>query len=323
MTDMQRLDVKVEASKAELDKTIQTERGEARGAFNTVKAEIGGVIGRIQAIEAAQAKVPSPPGFGAEFGADFSAKGLTGASAGSGAQQQQQQQPWRSGAQQQHQQPTTGPTFYHVGDPAGSEGAAGRPKTLYDEKVAQTPANQYNEQHPEKWLEWTRGYLVGRRWEMENLLKWAEKWAKTSIPQKKVAELRQSFCHDDGFDLVQADRDLWSFLNLNVTGMKAEGKFRTVKRLRGLEAWRVIVDPIEPKTLHQAPRAAQAGSPSSPMQEAVQGRAGQYRLGEESGRLLRMWRSGSRGPGAMHDHPRPLAGRHPVDLDDGVGRIRK
>ena len=81
------------------------------------------------------------------------------------------------------------------------------------------------------------------------MLQWAEKWAKTSIPDEKVLELRQSFCHDDGFDPVQADRDLWSFLNLNVTGTKIEGKFRTVKRLRGLEAWRAIVNPIEPKTL--------------------------------------------------------------------------
>ena len=54
---------------------------------------------------------------------------------------------------------------------------------------------------------------------------------------------------DDGFDPVRADRDLWSFLNLNVTGTSVEGKFRTVKRLRGLEAWRAIVVPIEPKTL--------------------------------------------------------------------------
>ena len=38
-------------------------------------------------------------------------------------------------------------------------------------------------------------------------------------------------------------------LNLNVTGAAVEGKFRTVKRLQGLEAWRIIVTPIEPKTL--------------------------------------------------------------------------
>ena len=84
---------------------------------------------------------------------------------------------------------------------------------------------------------------------MENVLKWAEAWAKTSIPEGKVLELRQSFCHDNGFDPAQADRDLWAFLKLNVTGTKIEGKFRTVKRLRGFEAWRVIVNPIEPKTL--------------------------------------------------------------------------
>ena len=37
---------------------------------------------------------------------------------------------------------------------------------------------------------------------------------------------------------------VWAFLNLNVTGTAAEGKFPTVKRLQGLEAWRMIVTPI-------------------------------------------------------------------------------
>ena len=128
-------------------------------------------------------------------------------------------------------------------------GVSQQARSLYDEKVAQTPENKYSDANPQKWLEWTRGYLVGRRWEMENILRWAESWAKVTIPEDAIAGLRQNFCMDDGFAPVKADRDLWSFLNLNVSGTAAEGKFRTVKRLRGLEAWRVIVVPIEPKTL--------------------------------------------------------------------------
>ena len=237
--EVQRLDQQAGVSMVEVVKIIQAEKTEARVAFAAIKTEVGGIIGRITALETAQPKAPSPPGFGAEFGADFSGKGPGRASAGDNTQQRQQQ-PTTT---------TTGPTFFHMADPAGAEGSTGRPKTLYDEKVAQTPANQYNDQHPEKLVEWTRGYLIGRRREMENVLKWGEKWAKTTIPEDKVVELRQSFCHGDGFDPVQADRDLWSFLNLNVTGTKIEGKFRTVKRLRWFEAWRVIVSPIEPKTL--------------------------------------------------------------------------
>ena len=72
---------------------------------------------------------------------------------------------------------------------------------------------------------------------------------KTPIPDEKVEEFRASLCMDEGFDPVRANRDLWSFLNLNVTGTKAESKLRAVKRLRGLEAWRSIVVPIEPKTM--------------------------------------------------------------------------
>ena len=53
---------------------------------------------------------------------------------------------------------------------------------------------------------------------------------------------------DDGFDPVQIDRDLWSFLNLNLTG-NIVTKLRAVKRLHGFEAWRAIVVPIEPKTV--------------------------------------------------------------------------
>ena len=59
----------------------------------------------------------------------------------------------------------SGARVYRMDEPQPTQQA----KTLYDEKVAQTPANQYNDENPQKWLEWTRGYLIGRRWEMENL----------------------------------------------------------------------------------------------------------------------------------------------------------
>ena len=140
---------------------------------------------------------------------------------------------------------TYGAKYYNMDEPTPQA----QHKLLYDEKVAQTPANQYNDENPQKWLEWTQGYLIGRRWEMENMLKWAGSWGKATIDENKVEELRASFCHENGFDPVRANRDLWSFLNLNVTCTKAEPKFRSVKRLRGFEAWRAIVVPIEPKTL--------------------------------------------------------------------------
>ena len=46
------------------------------------------------------------------------------------------------------------------------------------------------------------------------------------------------------------DRELWSFLNLNLTG-EAKVTFNSIPRLHGFEAWRQVVVPIEPRTLHR------------------------------------------------------------------------
>ena len=55
--------------------------------------------------------------------------------------------------------------------------------------------------------------------------------------------------HDSGFSAARASAALWSFLNLNV-GLQGDArtKFDQAKELHGLDVWRRIVVPIEPKT---------------------------------------------------------------------------
>ena len=47
---------------------------------------------------------------------------------------------------------------------------------------------------------------------------------------------------------TRLDRELWFFLNLNLTG-DAKETFDNLPRLQGFEAWRKIVVPMAPRTL--------------------------------------------------------------------------
>ena len=46
---------------------------------------------------------------------------------------------------------------------------------------------------------------------------------------------------------MRANQELWSFLNLKLAG-KVESKYQSIKRFHGLDAWRLVVTKIEPKT---------------------------------------------------------------------------
>ena len=53
------------------------------------------------------------------------------------------------------------------------------------------------------------------------------------------------------YEVNRLDRELWSFQNLmNLTGEVKE-TFDTLPRLLGLEAWRRVVYPMGPRTLHR------------------------------------------------------------------------
>ena len=55
---------------------------------------------------------------------------------------------------------------------------------------------------------------------------------------------------DTGFSAARASNLLWTFLNFNV-GLEGEARtrFEQAEELNGLDVWRRIVVPIEPKTL--------------------------------------------------------------------------
>ena len=90
---------------------------------------------------------------------------------------------------------------------------------------------------------------MGCAYEMEQLLDWAEAFQKHTILPQHVAELERG-SHMLNLEARRLDRELWSFLNLNLTG-EAKKTFDSVPLLHGFEAWRQIVVPIEPRTLHR------------------------------------------------------------------------
>ena len=123
---------------------------------------------------------------------------------------------------------------------------------MFEEKVAQNPAYAYNESNKQAWMEALRDYMIGRHWEMRDLLIWAENVSRKTIETADVRRLasEQTYMNDIGFDPVRASGDLWSFLNLNV-GLTGNGrsKFKQAEKLKGLDVWRRIVAPMKPKTV--------------------------------------------------------------------------
>ena len=60
-------------------------------------------------------------------------------------------------------------------------------------------------------------YLIGGRWEMRDMLDWAVRFEKKPIEEQHFLGT-QSFMQDNGLDTLQASRELWAFLNLNLVG---------------------------------------------------------------------------------------------------------
>ena len=122
-------------------------------------------------------------------------------------------------------------------------------RPMFDEKVAQNPVYQWSEAHQQGWMETTKNYLIGRHWEMRNLLIWAENFQRRTITTQDVEQLVRDQPHmsDTRFDPVKASGDLWSYLNLNIgLAGKARAKFKSAQDLNGLDVWRRIVVPLAP-----------------------------------------------------------------------------
>ena len=123
-------------------------------------------------------------------------------------------------------------------------------KKLFEDSVAISGDYRHSDREPRPWLTLVRNYLVGRAHEMEILLKWAEGWQETPIGFEHIEACRGH--HSIGEVCpMRLSRELWSFLNLNVTGMNAKEARRAfdgVPRLNWFEGWRKIVVPLGPKS---------------------------------------------------------------------------
>ena len=123
---------------------------------------------------------------------------------------------------------------------------------MFDDKVAQSEVMRYDDDDVKKtkWVKAVRNYLIGQAWEMKNLLLWAESFQRDTITFMDIQDLATRNAHmgDIGFSPERASGELWSFLNLNVTG-NARTKFDAARELNGLDVWRRIVVPMAPKTI--------------------------------------------------------------------------
>ena len=123
---------------------------------------------------------------------------------------------------------------------------------MFDEKIAQSIQMQYSDDDAKKahWVKTLRSYLIGRCWEMRQLLLWVESFQKRTITFMDIQALaqEQSYMEDIGFDLMRVCSELWSLLNLNVTG-NGRNKSDAAQELNGLDVWRRIVVPMAPRTV--------------------------------------------------------------------------
>ena len=115
--------------------------------------------------------------------------------------------------------------------------------------MAQNPHFQFDHNNQEKWMATVKNYLIGERWEMVDLLDWAERFEKTPIEEHHLKAVASSdLMQDSGFDTIQASQELWAFLNLNLVG-SARAKFDKAPRLNGFDVWRRVVCPMAPKSV--------------------------------------------------------------------------
>ena len=125
-------------------------------------------------------------------------------------------------------------------------------KHMFDEKIAQSAQISYSDNDTKKtrWVNTLRNYLIGRCWKMRQLLLWAESFQKRTITFLDMQTLahEQSYMEDIGFDPMRVSSELWSFLNLNVTG-HVRNKVDAAQELNGLNVWRCIVVPLAPKAV--------------------------------------------------------------------------
>ena len=135
--------------------------------------------------------------------------------------------------------------------PNSCGGSAAPGKLMFIEKIAQSTQMSYSDGDTKKaqWVKTVRNYLIGRSWEMRQLLPWAKSFQKQVITFMDFQNLgiANTYMEDMGSSPMRASSELWAVLNLNVTG-HGRNKFDAARELNGLDVWRRIVVPLAPKT---------------------------------------------------------------------------
>ena len=94
--------------------------------------------------------------------------------------------------------------------------------------------HRYDDKRQEEWLKTTKNYSVRKAYEMEVLLDWAEAFQLHAISPADVAACDNTPAMAN-IAATRLDRELWSWLNLNLTG-QAKETFDNLPRLQGFEA---------------------------------------------------------------------------------------
>ena len=130
----------------------------------------------------------------------------------------------------------------------GESGHAGRNSKwyLYDEKYVMIPAvshNKYDSKKAQEWLQTTRDYVAGRTSEMDPLLDWVER-QEEPITDEALTSQGNVPMHDESLSLKEVSRQLWAMLQKLVVDTSVASAFANVPRHNGLEAWRILANPI-------------------------------------------------------------------------------
>ena len=113
---------------------------------------------------------------------------------------------------------------------------------LYEEKWVLSGEGKYSVSKPLKWLKGLRNYLAGRCSDMDPLLDWIER-QDDEIDHDQLLECVPMVNHAPS--LKEVSKQLWAFLQpLTKDDGTMEERFANCPRHNGLEAWRMVAEPI-------------------------------------------------------------------------------
>ena len=130
-----------------------------------------------------------------------------------------------------------------------------------------------------------KNYLIGERWEVQDLLDWAEKFSTMPIEEHHITGTQSYMMQGIGLNVIQASQELWAFLN-------ARPKVDKAPRLNGVVVWCRVVCPMAPKLvarrvdlltdLHNPPRAKKLSELTDAIESWEKLRDRHYQMGGQT-----------------------------------------